>query len=156
MKRVFGEEDRKKKRSRISPRDSVQTPVNGSSFVRLEDAIRASLKDGFLPCPTAFSIAKGLSTPLNWVGDTADKLNIRIVDCQLGCFKIEKAAKIAPESGVANPLIVGQIEALLAKGNFTCSAAFDIVRRMKVRPIDVADAANLIHIKIHDCQLGCF
>jgi hypothetical protein len=156
MKRIFGEEDRKKKQTRISLGASAQSPVDGSSFGRLEAAIKESLKDGFLPCPTAFSIAKGLSMPINWVGDTADRINIRIVDCQLGCFKIEKAAKTAPGSKAANPLIVQQIEAVLEKSAFTCSSAFDIARRMNVRPIDVADAANLIDSKIHDCQLGCF
>jgi hypothetical protein len=156
MKRIFGEEDRKKKQTRISPRDSIQSSVDDSSFVKLGDAIRGSLKDGYLSCPGAFNIAKGLNIPLNWVGDAADKLNIRIVNCQLGCFKIEKTATTASESETANPLIVGQIEAFLAKGGFTCTAAFDIAQRMQVRPIDVANAASQTHIKIHGCQLGCF
>ena len=153
MKRVFGEEDRKKKLTRIAPK----TPgIADSDRVKLEDAIKASLKDGFLPCPAAFGIAKRLSTPVDWVGDVADKLNLRIVDCQLGCFKVEKTANTIPASGVADPFIQEQITAAAAQGSFTCLAAFHIARRTKVRPINVAKVANLIQIKIHDCQLGCF
>ena len=52
----------------------------------LEDEIRASLVNGKLPCAVAFKIAKKHRVAPKRVGDTANKLNIKIAACQLGCF----------------------------------------------------------------------
>ena len=53
---------------------------------KLEKEIQDSLVDGKLPCAVAFSIAKKLKVSPRQVGDTANKLNIKIKSCQLGCF----------------------------------------------------------------------
>jgi len=52
----------------------------------IEKEIQDSLVDGKLPCAAAFSIAKKLKVSPRQVGDTANKLNIKIKSCQLGCF----------------------------------------------------------------------
>jgi len=54
--------------------------------VTLEKEIQASLVDGKLPCAIAFKIARKLKVTPRQVGDTANKLNIKIISCQLGCF----------------------------------------------------------------------
>ena len=53
---------------------------------KLEMEIQDSLVDGKLPCAVAFSIAKKLKVSPRQVGDTANKSNIKINSCQLGCF----------------------------------------------------------------------
>jgi hypothetical protein len=52
----------------------------------LKEELEASLVNGKLPCAVAFKIARKLKVTPREVGDTANKLNIRIVSCQLGCF----------------------------------------------------------------------
>jgi len=52
----------------------------------IEKKIKASLVNGKLPCAVAFKIAKELKVPLREVGDAADRLRIKICNCQLGCF----------------------------------------------------------------------
>ena len=52
----------------------------------LEEAIRAELVNGKLPCAVAFKIAKQHRVAPRQVGDAANQLNIRIMNCQLGCF----------------------------------------------------------------------
>jgi len=52
----------------------------------LEEEIQASLVNGRLPCAVAFKIARKLKVSPKQVGDMANKLNIKIVSCQLGCF----------------------------------------------------------------------
>ena len=54
--------------------------------IELEEKIVSSLVDGKLPCAVAFKIAKELKVSIRKVGETADKLGIRIAKCQLGCF----------------------------------------------------------------------
>ena len=52
----------------------------------LEEEMPASLVNGKLPCAVAFQIAKKLKVSPKQVGDAANKLNIKISSCQLGCF----------------------------------------------------------------------
>ncbi len=52
----------------------------------LEEELQASLVNGKLPCAEAFRIAKKLKVAPRQVGDMANKLNIKISSCQLGCF----------------------------------------------------------------------
>ena len=52
----------------------------------LEEKVVSSLVDDRLPCAVAFKIAKELKVSVREVGETADKLGIRIIKCQLGCF----------------------------------------------------------------------
>jgi len=50
------------------------------------EAVNASLVKGKIPCKTAWDIARKLKISRRKVGDTASKLDIRVFDCQLGCF----------------------------------------------------------------------
>ncbi len=52
----------------------------------LEEELKTSLVNGRLPCAVAFKIARKLKVTPRKVGEVANKLNIRIVSCQLGCF----------------------------------------------------------------------
>ena len=52
----------------------------------LEEKIKSSLVNGKLPCPLAFKIAKEGKVSLREVGETANKLSVKISGCQLGCF----------------------------------------------------------------------
>ncbi|UCC60005.1 MAG: hypothetical protein JSW38_13015 [Dehalococcoidia bacterium] len=52
----------------------------------LEEEIQASLVNGKLPCAEAFRLAKKVKVAPKDVGDTANRLNIKISSCQLGCF----------------------------------------------------------------------
>ena len=52
----------------------------------LEEEIQASLVNGKLPCAQAFRIAKKVKVAPKEVGDTANRLSIKISSCQLGCF----------------------------------------------------------------------
>ena len=53
---------------------------------RIEDEIQSSLVNGKLPCAVAFQIAERYEVSTKEIGDTANKLNIKISKCQLGCF----------------------------------------------------------------------
>jgi len=52
----------------------------------LEEEMRASLVNGKLSCVVAFKIARKLKVGPKQVGDAANRLNIKISSCQLGCF----------------------------------------------------------------------
>ncbi|NTW07438.1 MAG: hypothetical protein HGA29_06305 [Syntrophaceae bacterium] len=52
----------------------------------LEEAIRKSLKDGRLPCITAWNIADTQKIPRMDVAAACEKLGIKIKPCQIGAF----------------------------------------------------------------------
>ena len=52
----------------------------------LEEELKASLVDGRLPCAVAFKISRKLKVSPLKIGDMANRLNVKIVNCQLGCF----------------------------------------------------------------------
>ncbi|MDI6894398.1 MAG: hypothetical protein AB1503_07975 [Bacillota bacterium] len=54
---------------------------------RLAEAVRQAAGDGRLPCARAFELARELRVPPARVGEMADRLGIKIVACQLGCFR---------------------------------------------------------------------
>jgi hypothetical protein len=152
LKRVFSDDDRKKKSKRMSEKPPVTTRT---LLPDLEETIKTFLFDGYLPCPNAFSIGKKMNLPLNLIGEKADTLGIRIIDCQLGCFKVNKSTHIFQDETVTQS-ILEQIERVIASGSLTCTRAFELACRMKVHPIEIAETANKLHIKIGECQLGCF
>lgn len=52
----------------------------------LEEELEASLVKGKLPCAVALKIARKFKVNPKTVGDTANKLKIKVANCQLGCF----------------------------------------------------------------------
>ena len=53
---------------------------------KLEMKIKSSLVDGRLPCAVAFKIVKEPKVSPRDVGDAANRLSMKISNCQLGCF----------------------------------------------------------------------
>ncbi|MBI4297301.1 MAG: hypothetical protein HY676_02080 [Chloroflexi bacterium] len=155
MKRVFGDTDRIKKMVRVPAKNTPGAQAQAGAPAGLVEAIRGSLADGFLPCAAAFGIAKKLKIPLVVVGDAADDIGVRVVNCQLGCFKVDKSVHDLVGKTV-RPELAAAVESHIANGSLTCADVFGLARRLKVRPIEIADAANQSHTKIHHCQLGCF
>ena len=61
--------------------------VNG----RVADAVRDAAVERRLPCAEALAVAERLGVEPRVVGEAANALGIKIVDCQLGCFGGGKA-----------------------------------------------------------------
>ena len=52
----------------------------------IEEEFKASLVDGRLPCSVALKISQKLKVSPRKVGDMVSNLNVKISNCQLGCF----------------------------------------------------------------------
>ena len=65
--------------------DNESTKISGMERI-LEEELKASLVNGRLPCAVAFKISRKLKVSPRKVGDMANKLNVKILNCQLGCF----------------------------------------------------------------------
>jgi hypothetical protein len=53
---------------------------------KLIEEIKKKTVNGKIPCPVARKIAEDLSVSYKEVGRLANKLNVKITDCELGCF----------------------------------------------------------------------
>ena len=153
--RSFNEADRKKKSERIHIKEN-HVNLSGELIAQLEGTIELSLKGGYLSCPVAWKIAKDYNIPKIDVGEIADRLGIRVTNCQLGCFRIEKT----PYDGLVYKSIDNEIgillEELKEKGLITCSMVFDLARQFKIKPLAIANEMSTRGMKIRGCQLGCF
>lgn len=52
----------------------------------LEKKVQDLSENGKLPCARAFQIAKDQGVGVGEIGKIANKLDIKVVSCQLGCF----------------------------------------------------------------------
>ena len=48
--------------------------------------IQAAAPNGRIPCAAAFKLAEELGITRSRLGDLLNELNIKIIQCQLGCF----------------------------------------------------------------------
>jgi hypothetical protein len=153
--REFNETDRKKKTSRIRVREN---PANLSKekLADLESKVKDALKEGYLACPVAWKIAKDEDVPKIAVGEIADRLGIRVTDCQLGCFKVDKTVYDNPDHEHMDSEIIAELEKLIANNELTCPKVFELARKYKVKPLDIANEVSARGLKFLECQLGCF
>jgi hypothetical protein len=153
--RNFNEADRKKKKTRIKTR---QNPANltAEELSRLEKAVKKSLADGYLPCPAAFKVARESRVPGIAIGEMTDRLGVRITDCQIGCFKVEKTVVGGSAGKNEDKEIAGLLADLNKNDDLTCARVFALSRQFKCTPLVIANIANNHKLKIHQCQLGCF
>jgi hypothetical protein len=136
--------------------EKTTSRFQGDLNIELEEKVVSSLVDDQLPCAVAFKIDRELKVSPREVGKTADKLGIRIVNCQLGCFQVEKATHQNLNGIDIKKMLLEAIEASLVNGNLPCAVALEVARKLKVAPKKVGDTATKQKIKISQCQLGCF
>jgi hypothetical protein len=153
--RDFNDKDRTKKATRIKLGDN---PANLSpeALTRLESEVKDALKDGHLSCPVGWKIAQKMGIPKVAVGAVMDRLGVRISNCQLGFFRIDKTQ--GPEDGARepHPQIAVSLKELDEAHKLTCAAVFELARTLGTTPALISKTANNLKIKISTCQLGCF
>ena len=122
----------------------------------LEREIVASLVRGYLPCPVALNLSRRLGVGSKKIGDAVDTLGIRITNCQLGCFKVEKARHENLKNKVISKELMDHISKSLVSGRLPCLSAHNLSQELKLNLKEIGDAATKMNVKIVDCQLGCF
>ena len=153
--RDFNDADRKKKSRRIRLPDNPGN-LSGEALSRLEDAVKAAGKDGHITCPSGWKLSQDNCVSRLDVGAMIDKLGLRVTDCQLGCFKVDKTPFKGSAAGPIGEEVASRVETLHTNGELTCVNAFALARELNVSPMSVADAANIQGYKVRQCQLGCF
>ncbi len=127
----------------------------------LAEAIKNALRDGQLPCASAFVIAQRFGVEPLQVGREADALGVRLSKCQLGLFgygpKAEgKHRRVKPMKDVPPELATAIRAALGEDGKLSCAAAWQIASELGLPKRMISDAAEGLGVRIAHCQLGAF
>jgi len=153
--RDFNDKDRAKKSQRIKVGENPAN-LDPEKLALVEATVKAALRDGYLPCPVGWGIAKKMAVPRIAIGAIMDRLGVRVANCQLGFFTVDKTPGLDSNTGEPVPEIDSALRDLDAAHNLTCSTAFELAHRLKARPMTVSARANALGLKIRLCQLGCF
>ena len=126
-----------------------------------EKALEDALVNGMLPCASAFSLAKTHDLAPLQVGETADRLGVRLCRCQLGLFgygsKAEGTHRRVKVLDAVAPEVAAALRAGLGEdGRLACAQAWAAARELGVTRQHVADAAEALGLRIAHCQLGAF
>jgi hypothetical protein len=122
---------------------------------------RASLEDdGRITCATMHKIARKLDVgPLD-VGRVTTTLDIRAAQCQLGLFghgpRGQGKGRIIDSSVDVSQELADRIRAALVNDQLPCAAAWQIAGEMKLKRLDLGNAAEALGVPISPCQLGFF
>jgi len=60
--------------------------LSDEQYTLLENRLLAAASENRITCAKAIALARKLGVPASEIGRIADKLHIRISQCQLGCF----------------------------------------------------------------------
>ncbi|UCE97387.1 MAG: hypothetical protein JSV74_05405 [Dehalococcoidia bacterium] len=153
--RDFNDASRVKKSARIQIPNNPDN-LSKEELAHLESMVKAALGDGYISCPVAWDIAKEARVTKIAVGEIADKLGIRITDCQIGFYKKEKTTYDNPANKCLDGEIVTMLMTLAESNQLTCTKIFELGQEFKLKPITIANEASVQGLKISGCQLGCF
>ena len=153
--RDFNETDKRKKAKRIVL-DENPGGLSQQALTNLESRIRAALQDNYLSCAVALKIAREENVPPVAVGVLADRIGVRVTDCQIGCFKIDKSIHHRSNTEPVDQNVLAALSHLEDSGELTCANVFQAALRLNLPVGKVAGVANSRSMKIGTCQLGCF
>lgn len=122
----------------------------------LEKEIMSRVTDNELSCVAAFEIAGKLHIPESDIGAAADRLKLKLVNCQLGLFGYKPDKKIVKAEETVSAELKAAISNSLEDGRLSCIKAWGIAAKLKIQRFSVSCACETLKIKIKECQLGAF
>jgi hypothetical protein len=135
---------------------STKHPQGTPCDPKIAAALEEVAQDGRLACVDAHAVARTLGVTPAEVGTTADLLELRVVECQMGLFGY------APEKRTVKPAdhvpdeLRGRIERATVEGRITCSACWKIARELEIEKMTVSNACERLGLKVKNCQIGAF
>jgi len=138
---------------------AAKHPPDTARSEQIAKAIREKSSDGALGCAMGEKISKDFKVDMAEVGITADLLEIKIKECQLGLFgwgdKPNHGKDIRATDSVSVE-IKSAVEEAAVNGSVTCAALWRIADQLNVKRKVVSTACDTLGLKIRACQLGAF
>jgi len=138
---------------------AAKHPPGTTRNEQLAKAIREKSPGGDLACAMGEKISKELKVDISEVGITADLLELKIKECQLGLFGWGDKPNHGKDIQAADSVSVeikSALEKAAVNGGVTCAALWAIADRLRVKRKVVSAACDTLRLKIRVCQLGAF
>jgi len=119
-------------------------------------ALQREAADGRLSCATAHRAAETLGVTPAEIGRTADLLEYRIVECQMGLFGYSPEKRIVKPADDVSEHLRTRLLSLAADGGISCASCWMIADSLGMEKMAVAAACEALGIKVKHCQLGAF
>jgi hypothetical protein len=138
---------------------AAKHPPGTARSEQIAKAIREKSPGNELACAMAEKISKELKVAVAEIGITADLLEMKIKECQLGLFGWGDKPSHGKDIRAADSVpveIKSAIEKAAVNGNVTCAALWTIADQLGVKRKVVSAACDTLSLKIRGCQLGAF
>ena len=122
----------------------------------LKEAIFNKADDNRISCAAAHKVARQQVVSPARVGQTIDRLELKITKCQMGFFGYKPDKKIVQPSKTISSVLESALQPLLKDNKISCTNCWEIAERLAVSKLDVAAACEGLKIKVSPCQLGAF
>lgn len=124
----------------------------------IEQAIREAAGASGLPCAAAFFLAEQLRVPPHAIRESADRIGLRIVFCQLGLFGYDGFGerRLARALSLVPPELSSAVAAAVADGRLPCATAWRLADERGLSRLLLGSVAETLGVRISDCSLGCF
>jgi hypothetical protein len=122
----------------------------------IRDALLGLTAEGRLPCALAFEVAKRLGASPAAIGRTADLMELRLTECQLGLFDYPPRKGVLKDRTSVSPGLEEAIRRGLVNDYLPCDRAWQISKAQGIQKMEVSAACDALGIKIKPCQLGAF
>jgi hypothetical protein len=131
-------------------------PAGTAADPAIADALAERVAGGRLSCTAAHEVAETLGVTPGQVGKTADLLEYRINECQMGLFGYAPEKKIVkPAQDVADDLRDRLLQSA-ARGEIDCASCWRVAQALGIGKMAVSAACEALDLKIVHCQLGAF
>jgi hypothetical protein len=135
---------------------STKHPQGTKYDPALAAALKQRAEDARITCTRAHELAGAFGVSPSEVGKTADLLELRITECQMGLFGYAPDKRIVkPARQVSDGLRV-RIDTATTNGGITCAACWRIAQDLGLQKMDVSAACEGLGLKVKNCQIGAF
>lgn len=138
---------------------AAKHPAGTTVNEQIAKAIREKSPGGKLACAAGEKISKELNVSIAEVGVTADLLEMKIKECQLGLFGWGEKPHHGKDIRAADPAPAqtrSALEKVAVNGTVSCAALWKIADQLGVERKAVSSACETLKLKIRFCQLGTF
>lgn len=135
---------------------SLKYPDGTTPDPALATALRERAVDGRLTCTVAHAVADAFKVAPAEVGKTADLLELRIVECQMGLFGYSPEKRIVKAADTVSQELRDQLDRLGSDGRISCATCWKIAETLGIEKMAVSSACEALGLKVKHCQLGAF
>ena len=123
---------------------------------KLEKALTPFLDKSRITCVQAHELAARFAVAPLTVGQTLDRLGIKIRQCQLGLFGHDPKSRIVPEGIHVPPRLEEAIRSRQRNDRLSCLEAWHLADEFGLSRLEICGACEKLSIRISQCQLGAF